>query len=135
MTEIKIAFPPNYEEIKKHFDIENENVVFTYGNAIYNPKDLKLPNDLIVHEEVHIRQQGNKPTEWWMKYLNDKDFRLSQEVEAYIEQYKYVKSLNIPTKIKEHFLEEISQILSSKIYGNIINYHQAHAIIRRGAKI
>ena len=73
---ISNEYPPNYEEIKKAFNLV-KGVVFTYGNTIYNPDNIKINKLLLEHEKVHIRQQGTNPEEWWKRYLIDKDFVLA----------------------------------------------------------
>jgi hypothetical protein len=80
--------PPVYDLCVKKFGVDfNQGFVFTYGDTVHTK--FPLPSDLIVHESVHIKQQGTKPEEWWDKYLADRDFRLSQEVEAYSAQYQF----------------------------------------------
>ena len=58
--EYKNEFPPNYEEIKKVFPVEDKNdVVFTYGQVCYNPYNIEIERHLEVHEEIHAKQQQN----------------------------------------------------------------------------
>ena len=129
-------FPPNYEEILRHFDVSSEDVVFTYGDVLYNPKNLEIADHLLEHEKVHVTQQKKMgPAEWWQKYFNDKEFRLRQEVEAYGAQYRLVKKDDQYTEAtKKAFLTELAFALSGSIYGNIINYQRAESAIRNQAK-
>src|SRR5258708_5588964 len=97
---IKIAPPPNIEDIRKVFPDLQKGTVFTYGDTIYAPdiySEAQIESHIHVHEDVHARQQQN-PEEWWAKYLSDPNFRLSQELEAYGEQFRYVQSLSILAK-------------------------------------
>jgi acetyltransferase-like isoleucine patch superfamily enzyme len=128
---VVIAPPPNYEEVLKHFDVEKDSVIFTYGDTIYNPKDIKLADHVLVHEHVHTIQQGDHPARWWDMYFNSPTFRLEQELEAYRAQWQFVNNGNYTRKQKDKFLDDIAGLLSSHIYGNIINYQQAHAKVRR----
>ena len=134
--EIKTEFPPNYEEILKHLDVSSEDVVFTYGNVIYNPKNLTLADHLVVHERVHAKQQKEMGVEaWWQKYFNNPEFRLQQEVEAYGAQYRFVREAEDYTAAtKKAFLTQLAFDLSGGIYGHIINYLKAEAAIRIAAK-
>lgn len=82
--------PPIFEECKKRFGISWDSVIITYGDTIYS-KERPIDN-LIVHEKVHIEQQTKLEKDiWWDRYFNDKDFRLSQELEAYKAQVKFIR--------------------------------------------
>lgn len=130
---IREEYPPNIKEIEKVFDIKDrKDLVFTYGDKLYNPYKIKLVPHLIIHETVHSEQQKD-PKEWWDKYLKDPDFRLEQELEAYAKQYAYAKP-QLNAKGQELFLEKISFDLSSEVYGNIVSYQKAESDIRRIAK-
>ena len=83
---IKREFPPNFKQIEAMFDLSKKNIVFTYGDTIYNPYGGVIPPHLVVHEHTHTIQQGDNPDGWWKKYLTDDKFRCSQEVEAYQNQ-------------------------------------------------
>lgn len=120
---IKKAFPPNIEEIKKAFPIR-DNTVFTYGNTMYVQSNHPPSENLIVHEEVHVKQQGDDPAEWWRKYIADPDFRLQQEIQAYKAQWKFYNRTS-KDKNKFLFLNRIAQDLSGSLYGNIISYGEA----------
>lgn len=125
------AFPPNYEEICKVFPIAGiKTIVFTYGDILYRPgRSGAVPGHLKTHERTHEKQQGNDPAGWWAKYLVDKDFRLSQEVEAYRRQYRYFISTNHNIKEQVVFLDRIADDLSSEIYGNMVTKEEAKKLI------
>ena len=123
---IKIEHPPNYLEIIKHFDVaKNKNVVFTYGDTLYNPNCGIIQSHLIAHEKTHSRQQGDKPGKWWNEYFVDKEFRLEQEVEAYQNQYKFYCRTNKDRNLRFALLNKIARDLSSPLYKNIITYNEA----------
>jgi len=90
MTEIKIKIkkPPIYESACAAFSLDLRNIIFTYGDTIYNPSNLKLNDHTIEHEKVHMQQQGDHPDLWWGKFLRDPQFRIQQEAEAYGRQYQ-----------------------------------------------
>jgi hypothetical protein len=133
---ILVQNPPNIEEIKKTFDIEGISPVFTYGDTLYNPSNISLPLDLQIHESIHAGQQENNQTVaklWWSRYLQDSDFRASQEIEAYGAQYTFLR-----TKIKDRnkldlYLREMAKMLSGKMYGNIISFSEALKAIKTQA--
>lgn len=127
-------YPPNIDEIRKHFSI-NPSVIFTYGDTIYSPNGRKLSVDLISHEEVHEKQQGDDPAGWWRKYIDDVDFRIQQEAEAYGMQLRVYTELNCikGSRFREarffRFLNQLSINLSSPIYGNILSKEEAKQLI------
>lgn len=121
-------YPPNWQEIKTSLDYTN-TTIFAYGDTIYNPFNVEIPEDIHFHETIHQQQQQNNPDWWWKRYLIDKDFRLEQELEAYTEQCKYVKNLYGNKGFKD-CLEECATNLSSSLYGNIATKAQAETLIR-----
>lgn len=131
---IKETYPPNYELLKMSFpNLEAHVPIFCYGNIIYNPFKIEVTKSLEVHEEVHMKQQGNNIETWWIKYCTDPHFRLSQEIEAYGTQYAL--SLKIaPRKISDWVKEKCAQSLSGELYGNLLTYGEAESKIRKYAK-
>lgn len=98
--------PPIYKQAKEKFGVDfYKRGVFTYGDTIYFAKGNLTP-DIIVHEMKHMKQQVNVggPENWWKKYFEDEEFRLSQEIEAYQAQYKEVC---IQTKDKEQRYKDL----------------------------
>lgn len=140
MSEVKIKNekPPIYENACAAFRINPKTVIFTYGDTIYNPNGLVLSDDLIAHEQVHIEQQkaNDKDAQiWWTKYLQDSEFRLSQEVEAYAKQYNFIckyKTQNRQTRFT--ILKRYAEVLSGGLYGNCVSYMRAMQIIKEEAK-
>lgn len=121
-------YPPNYKEIEKAFNLGGITPVFTYGNYIYNPHKCIITLDLGEHERTHSRQQKEAPELWWDKYLKDPEFRLSQELEAYRNQFRFYKTA---VKGWMPFLKRIAGDLSGRMYGNIISYQDAfNAILK-----
>jgi hypothetical protein len=113
---------PRLEEAKKIFEI-TPSVLFTYRNTIYS--NYFVPYDLITHETTHIMQQKEfgGADKWWNKYFKDKEFRLSQEIEAYGRQYMVVKANDIAKA--SILLDKISDYLSGKLYGNLTTKKKA----------
>lgn len=134
MSKLKIVkdTPPNFKEISKAFNIKGESLVFTYGNKLYI-SDYKgeIEDHLMVHEETHSKQQGKAPKKWWKFYIADANFRLSQEVEAYQNQYKYFKSTVKDRNQRARFLQKIVADLSGRIYGYMIGFNEAKDLIAK----
>lgn len=126
---ISHEIPPIYYKCKEQFGVDwNKGVIITYGDTIYS-KD-KITPDLEVHEATHIKQQKEIGVEkWWERYFKDKEFRLEQEKEAYINQYnwikKNIKDRNTKTRLRYHIIK--SMVL---FYGDMINEEDALKIIK-----
>ena len=131
---IIIDYPPNFKAIEKKFGPLSESVIFTYGDTIYSPQQGSLSDHLIVHEEVHSKQQGNDPKGWWKRYLKDDNFRLEQEVEAYKAQYQSFKRAHGDKNLHIRFLHKIAADLSGKMYGSLVTHREAMNLIMRGHK-
>lgn len=130
-------FPPNYEAILLVFPqvkTTEHKPVFVYGNFIYNPWKRKVPADIIFHESIHRRQQAGNPDAWWMQYLQDEDFRLRQEVEAYGEQFAFVRKHISNNRVRKDMLFSMATALSGEIYGKLLSFSEAETIITRYAK-
>ena len=122
-------FPPNYEKIAARFDLTGRKPLFCYGDTIYNPHKAEITPDQIIHESVHIKQQGD-PEEWWNRYLTDDAFRFSQELEAYAVQYGFVKK-NTDKKTTKNCLNILADLLSSPMYGGLCTAKQAKEKIKQ----
>lgn len=130
VTNMKIStdYPPNYRDLFDKFG-EDKNTVYCYGDTIYNPHGRNITPDIEIHEQVHSKQQGNNPELWYYNYITSGDFRLKQEIEAYGEQYKFVKP-HLTARLKMWAKDNMATALSSKSYGNIITYREAEKAIR-----
>lgn len=133
------------------FRVKVDNTFWTYGDTIYNPGGISIPEDIIAHEEQHGRQQEayvggcvdaycieeqhslHKDTlgkdGWWREYLTNPRFRLEQESEAYGEQYRFFCENRKDRNQRYRFLVLISRQLSGPLYQLSISAQQARAII------
>lgn len=126
---IKQDYPPNFNVIKKAFN-PPPTVVFTYGDTIYSPLGRNISMDLLAHEATHVKQQGGDPAGWWDKYINDVDFRLKQEVEAYHNQFVEYKKTFKDRNVQTRYLIKLARDLSGAIYGNIVSHSEAMKLIK-----
>lgn len=127
--------PKIYNILKAQFGIDwDKGICITYGDTCYSKNEIRA--DLMAHEEVHEEQQKLMgPEVWWKTYLEDKTFRLNQEVEAYQVQLKFLldgsRILNRAGRrlwIKNgypKYLSALAKDLSSSVYGNMVNYTKA----------
>ena len=128
--QIKKEYPPNINDITAKFPLTLD-VVFTYGDTIYSPAGVELPKHLFVHEQTHSKQQLAMGVEvWWKKYIEDENFRLGQEIEAYANQYKQFCKDKKSIERQYLFLDLISKDLSSPLYGNLVDYTTAKQLIK-----
>lgn len=128
-------FPPIYDEILNHGMKPTEATIYTYGDSIFNPHKNDILYDILAHEEVHANQQGDNPKEWWDKYLENKDFRIKEEAEAYGAQYAFICNSVKDRNSRARILHSIATILSGPIYGNAVGYQEATNMVRSASKI
>ena len=115
---------PLMEEYKKHFEITDETI-FALGEDIYT--DHSLTDDLLVHEETHLKQQSKIGVkEWVYDFLYNPQARLDFELEAYKAQLRSIKDRNHRDRIRR----ESAKNLSSGLYGNIISYQDAFNLMK-----
>lgn len=122
--------PPHFGIMQKVFGCDWERTAFAFSNTIYSKTE--LPDHLIVHESVHLKQQGyNIIGAWiWLAfYLCSKRFRYLMEIQAYRKQWQFVKK-NYRYNFQIDFLHKVSSDLSGNLYGNIISYDEAKRAIQ-----
>jgi hypothetical protein len=127
---IKNEYPPNYHLIERTFNLKGRKPVFAYKPHIYNPHGIELDEPLLTHELTHFIQQGEHPDLWWGKYLIDKDFRLSQEIEATQAQYKTFCELVGDRNKRAIYAHELAKECSSELYGNMVDQQKAIKLIK-----
>lgn len=126
--------PPNYEAIREVFPaIHGANVVFTYGDIVFNPSGGNIENHVLCHEEVHKQQQDGNPEAWWAVYLVNPEFRFGQELDAYATQYAFMEGRCKESHLAR-FLYAIASDLAGPIYGNMCTTVEAMAKIRNKAR-
>ena len=115
---------PLYEKFSEKFPV-TKNTIFAYDDVIYT--DYNLPDHLIIHEQTHHTQQKRDGLEYWVEnYLNNPEYRLKQEIEAYKNQINSIKDRNLRAKI----LMECSRNLASDLYSSIITYQEAYTQLK-----
>ena len=135
---ITVAIPPIFKEIVAVFpEAIKPGVLFCFGDTIYNPSGIKIPNWLVAHENVHRKQQAVHPgvtCGWWLDYLNDPKFRFDQELPAHIEEYKQFRIDNRGRNVRRLYLRLVAERLSGPLYGRMMTYTEARKLIKIGAK-
>ncbi len=124
--------PKIYDVLHRKFGVNWETgIAITYGDTCYCKNDL-LP-DLIAHEQVHIEQQRFLgPEVWWTTYIEDPEFRLRQEVEAYRAQVKWINEhIEVMSRNERRYrIRNMAIDLNSHVYGHIIGYDEALKLIK-----
>src|SRR5689334_25347799 len=108
--EIVHGYPPNIEDIRAKFEL-NDRVVFTYAPYLYVPCGAPIDDPLMKHEETHAKQQGDDPAGWWKRYLEDPNFRVGQELQAYRRQYKAYKRVVGNPMLRRQYLTQLANAL------------------------
>lgn len=122
--------PDIFYQCKDRFGVEWGDVIITYYPKIHTP--IQLTEAKLVHELTHLKQQeeyigGVK--DWWARYLQDDEFRLSQELEAYRQEVVWIME-NIRDRSKRYFLiRQIRKDLSSSIYGGLVSFEEATKLL------
>ena len=134
MTRISTKKPPAhiYNKAVEKWGVDfNKGIVFTYGDVIHS-KD-PIPQDLMVHELVHVKQHREYPggpDAWWERYLDDDKFRYEQELQAYKKQYQWAKNnIKDREKLNKH-LVHYAKCLSGEMYGKMATFNVAMKSIR-----
>lgn len=124
--------PPNIEEIAKHFPI-GRHVVYAYGNKIFNPNHLVLRPSILLHEQVHLNQQGDNPEGWWHRYIEEPQFRLDQEFEAHLAEYRAMLYHATSNRHEQRAaLKVVARKLASPLYGKLISVQKAARALKAG---
>jgi hypothetical protein len=132
--EVRYEKPPIWDRAQKAFDLQGGEI-FAWGNIIYVPGGGALPIWLIAHEKVHREQQGDDVEGWWDLYLDDPEFRLDQEMEAHIMEYRVFCLKHKWPPDRRAYLEDIGERLASPMYGCDITKEDAMAKIAAGRKL
>lgn len=134
MVNIKFENPPNIEAILiAGMKPQMDRVIFAYDDTLYIPGKFSPSEEIIVHEEVHLEQQKayeGGPSAWWEEYIKNPIFRLQQEIEAYHEQYNWIRKTYKDGNLRHRSLHEMARLLSSQTYGHMVKYSTAYRLIQ-----
>lgn len=132
VSPISRSKPPYYRLIKLIFpEYDFEKTTMTWGGVIYTSID--MPEALLVHELVHVRQQQGK-NRWLflLRYWLSPRFRYRMELEAFQEEWRYLRG-KYPRahedRTRQMILDDLARHLSGPIYKNIISFEDAKKAI------
>ena len=131
---IIIDKPPNFSLLLTNFGsvIERRGVVFTYGDAIYNPSGDALPPWIVQHERTHSEQQKlSTPDLWWQRYIEDKQFRFNEELMAHCVELAFFERMNSGRHTRRAYRCIVTERLSGPLYGKLCKLSDARAALKR----
>lgn len=138
---IKNEYPPLIDAIDAAFNVRGKPIVFAYGDTIYNPRGGELSPCIVAHEGVHGERQlaydgrgGDPVRAWWYRYIAEPEFRLAEEIPAHVREY-VVFGRAVSRHERRFYLTHVAQKLSSDLYGNLITFADAKALIKREARL
>ena len=129
---MKIVFdyPPIFDEIDSRFRVRGKRIIYAWGDKIYNPMRIQIPNQLMAHEEVHGERQGNDIEGWWRRYIDDDKFRLAEEIPAHQAEYQVMLHNAVNRAQRRRVLIVVAKRLASPIYGRMISEGNAKKLIK-----
>lgn len=134
--EIIRDFPPLYEEIDAAFGVAGrENVIFSFGDRLYVPRFRgEICPSLLAHEAVHGSRQGRgrKITDWWHRYIENRTFRLTEEILAHQAEYRYLLEHGNRGE-RRRALRQTAERLASPLYRCLVSRSVAEDMLRQGA--
>ena len=131
-------YPPCWKDLDEAFKLTEQGIkpYIAYGDIIYNPFDLGVTRDAYEHECTHGFQQAYDPVVanlWYQLYIADPVFRLSQEVEAYGAQYRFICGEYKDRNKRVRFLNELARMLTGPMYGNLVVHSEAQKLIKEAS--
>lgn len=123
--------PEIYEALRTMFEVDwNKGLVITYYPNIHT-KGGNLPEDLIVHESVHLLQQEKMGVDkWWDRYILDRTFRVQEETAAYIAQARFIRTNVIGRNVRRAMLKHIQGSMV-RMYAGAFTREEAKAILEQ----
>ncbi len=123
---IKIERPPNFDRILEVFPRAGDHgVLFAFGEDIYNPSGVLIPQPLLVHEYKHCARQFQVgPNWWWDQYLTDPEFRYTEELLAHAEEYR----AQLKTTKDRNARARLSMRTAARLVAPLYNYEPPRSI-------
>ena len=127
---IVVAKPPVYDRCVAMFGeavIVGKPVIWSWGATIYNPTDIDIPRELLVHEAVHgERQEAIDVHRWWDQYLSDRLFRYEEERLAHRAEWRAIVKRGAGRDLSGQF-NAIAGRLAGPLYGSVVEVDEAKA--------
>lgn len=135
MQTIVIGHPPMWEEIRAAFPraAAQKGVIFSWGRKIFNPDNVRLDAGLIAHEAVHGQRQGTEEMhvkDWWRRYIDDRQFRLDEEIPAHIAEMKRMVAADPSRNNRRSTISRLATRLSSPLYGRLLSSTTVRTLLK-----
>lgn len=129
---IVVGKPPIYDRAATVFPLSGREV-FAFGDTIYNPDGMFIPEWIVDHEKVHGLQQSGfeSPDAWWDLYLIDAQFRYTQELAAHREEYRSYCRHNKDRNARARYLDLVARKLAAPLYGSVVSFPEAKKEIKK----
>lgn len=127
---IVVDHPPIWDEAAERFGLRPDaQVIFSWGDLIYNPNSIVVTPSLLAHEEVHGARQGTDVVGWWRRYLDEAEFRLAEEVPAHQVEYRVAMEHARNRHERRSLRRAIAARLASPLYGHLVTRAMANRLI------
>ena len=123
-------YPPIFDEIDARFKIGRKPVIFAWGNIIFNPQRIHIPEYVHRHEAVHGRRQAGDVVGWWRRYIDEAEFRLAEEIPAHQAEYRGRLEEAVNRQQRRAVLKETARRLAGPLYGGMISRAKAMEILK-----
>ena len=124
--DILLENPPNIDAIDAKFHVKGKQVLFAYGDKIYNPLCVNVPPYLLAHEKMHgERQVAMGIDAWWEKYIEDTTFRLEEEIIAHQVELRARLINGGSRQVKRGIAKLVAKRLAAPLYGRMITNAEA----------
>lgn len=124
--------PDIYFQLKERFGVNWDDIIIAYYPHIHIAKGNIITESKYIHELTHIHQQSKfkgGAKDWFAQYIQDKKFRLTQELEAYKNEIMFINQ-NIKDRNERYrLIRKIIIDLSSPMYDLGINYEQSKLLL------
>lgn len=121
--------PPMFDAIDKKFGVAGQKVIFCWGDTIYNPEGVFVTAELQAHEYVHSQRQAGHPEPWWLRYIDDAEFRLVEEIPAHQMEYRAYCDTHKDRNDIARYLHGVASRLSGPLYGGLISFPVARNLV------
>jgi len=132
---VQVGYPPIIDELEKVFGpLKGREILYSWGTTIYNPMAVPVHGQFFAHEGTHGMRQlapGMSIETWWKLYMEERDFRLNEEMLAHIAEYQAFCILHKDRNLRAVYLDKVARKFVSPLYKFDVTYKDAKEFLRR----